>query len=213
MNEETDKEIKKRIEGIFPHPSTASAMVDLIVHKRPRGWSRKSNATYYKEIYAKQMRESIDTMIASGNRLIYRYETWCNEDHGDMSPSTLYLRINQSIRYLIEQMDTDEHKYAKWYETVRISREKNVGVIVEFIPGLANESGFKPDVIEPKDIGRPPWERQMDEWLESNNNSPFVKEGLALAPEEIVTIKIKLQQLSNVMANVTSSSIKIVKVA
>src|SRR4051812_14140417 len=99
MSEEVDKEIKKRIEGIFPNPQTASAIVDLVVHKRPKGWSRKSNATYYKEIYAKQMKESVDKMIETGNRLVYKYEVWCNEDDGNMSPGTLYLRINQSIRY------------------------------------------------------------------------------------------------------------------
>lgn len=209
---DTDEQIKQRLKEIFPSPQVASAVTDLVIHKRPRGWSRKSNATYYKEIYAKQIRDDIDKMIATGNRLVYAYAKWCNEEHGDMSPSTLYQRINQSIRYLIEQMDTPERKYDKWYETVKVERERGLGVTIEFIPGLSSQSTFAAEVVEPKAHMRV-WERQLDEWLESNDTEPFVKEGLALSPDDIVSMKNKFKQLSNVMANVTSSCIKIIKLA
>jgi hypothetical protein len=211
MNEQDnlDEKMKERLHQIFPSPHVASAMVDAIVHNRPAGWSRKSNAPYYKEIYGKQMKADIDKMIVSGKDLVFRYETWCDETFG-MTPNTLYCRVNQSIRYVIEQMDADG-KYRNWYERVRITREPKNGVVIRFIAGLSDINPMSADIIEPKDEGRHRWLHRMDEWLESDDTIPFCAEGLAMSPEEMDKVRIQLQQLVGIQYSIRSESVKIIK--
>lgn len=208
-----DEEIKKRLGNIFPDARTASKVVDIVVQgtSRPVNWSRKSNAPYYKEMYAKQLKSEIDKMLSNGNDIVYRYSTWCTIET-KMTTNTLYTRINQSIRYLIDHMDTPDHYYAKWYETVRVSREKEVGVIIRFIPGIrcGNLENFKADEIQPKEQ-MPRWRMNLEDWLESSDPKPFVAENLALTPEEITLFKEQFSNITNVIASVTSASIKVIK--
>lgn len=207
-----DNEIKTRLNSLFPNPEIASRVTDLVVpNKRPKGWSKHSNAPYYKAIYAKQIKHEIDRMVENNQDMItYRYSVWCNDDTG-MSPNTLYSRINLSIRYLIDYLDTD-NKYALWYETVRIEKKIGIGVVIQTIPGLkgAKEDGFSAEFVEGKE-NLPVWRQAMDTYLESNSTVPFIKDGLILTPSEIVSMKNELCQLSNITFSVTSSCIKIIK--
>ena len=203
-----DEKIKERLNGIFSSPAIASKVVNLVVHNRPAGWSRKSNAPYYKEKYALQLKSEIDKMIESGKPLCFRYSVWCTEETR-MSKQTLYNRINQSIRYLIEQLDIDRY-YAKWYESVEIERERSIGISIYFIVGLSGTEQFKAELIEPKE-NAPIWKREMDAWLESDNIRPFCKEGLALTEQEVIDLSVELDTLSGIKASVTSSSVKIIR--
>lgn len=207
--ENTDQAIKERLESIYPNPEVAAKIVNLVVHNRPLGWGRKSNAPYYKEIYAKQLKTEIDKMIANNKPLCFRYATWCNTNTG-MSRQTLYNRVNQSIRYLVEQMDADR-TYYNWLQSVRIERLHGVGIVISYIAGLSASEQFKADEIEPRE-NMPPWKRDMEDWLESDNITPFCKEGLALSPEEVFNLTKTLGALSNIQAFVDSASVKIIKV-
>lgn len=211
-NDETNAAIKSRLSAIFPDPATAARVVEAVVHSRPLGWSRKSNAPYYKEMYAEQMRAEADRMLASGNPLVYRYDKWCTDDT-QMSKNTLYTRINQAVRYLVECMDAPDRRYSKWHDTTRTYRKSGVGVVIEFIPGLRGEdkSGFKADEIQPRE-NMPRWKREMEDWLESDSVTPFSIENLALGPDEIAELKVQFAQLSSVIASIKSSSIKIIRV-
>lgn len=206
----TEQAIKDKLESIFPSPEIASKVVNLIVHNRPAGWSRRSNAPYYKEVYAKQLKAEVDKMLENKKPLCFRYSTWCNTNTG-MSHQTLYNRINQSIRYLIEQMDID-NKYRNWSDMVRVERMPGVGIIISFIPGLLEDESFRADEIEPRDT-MPIWKREMEDWLESDSIKPFCKEGLALTPQEVIDITTSLGTLTNVQASVTSKAIKIIRTA
>src|ERR1017187_2048547 len=130
QQDDINKSIDKRLDEVLPGKLAAKA-VDLAIHNRPIGWSRKSNAPYYRELYAKQIKAEADDMIKTGSPKCYRYTMWCNDNTG-MSRQTLYNRINQSIRYLIEQMDTNDHIYAKWYDSVNVCRDRDIGVVIKF---------------------------------------------------------------------------------
>lgn len=212
-DEEKDKDIKERLHSIFPSPEVASAVVDLVVHNRPKGWSRRSNAPYYKEIYATAIKREIDAMIDSGGKeLVFRYAVWCTDATG-ISPKTLYNRLNQSIRYLIDHMDTRDHKYGKWYEGVRIESKQKLGIVIRNILGI-NEmpENAHTELVEPK-ANMPMWMQKMEQWLESDEQKPFVQEGLLLSPEEIRKLNLQFMSLSSVAASVTSSCVKIIKIA
>ena len=210
MAENANNQIKERLNSIFPNPQVASKIVDMVIHNRPLGWSRKSNAPYYKEMYAEQVRDDIDKMVESGNPICYRYAKWCNEDT-NMSKQTLYNRINQSIRYLIEQLDMPDRKYRKWYETVHVERVSGVGVTITFIVGLHDKQSFRADEVQPRD-NMPQWQRRMEDWLESDSIKPFCEEGLCLSPEQIAELTTNLSNLTNVQASVKCESVKIIRI-
>lgn len=208
-NPDTREEIRRTIQSIFPSPDVASQVVDLVVNKRPKGWSRKSNAPYYKKVFATQIKHWIDRMIESGNSIVYRYKDFCTDDTG-MSESSLYIMVNQSIRFLIDNMD-ENGKYERWYDSVRTTRKPGVGIIVNYLPGLSPLSQAQPEMAEPKET-MPRWKQQMEEWLESDSTTPFIQEGLILSPEEIEALEVQFSQLSNVQASIKSSCIKIIKI-
>jgi hypothetical protein len=184
MNEEERK--RKFVEDIFPSPEVASRIVDIVVHNKPQGWSRKSNAPYYKEIYALRTKKHIDIMMETKKDLTYFYATWCGEKDEKMSKQTLYVMINQSLRYLIDKLDTPDRKYGRWYETVRLKIMHNVGIRISYIVGFGE--GGEDVVLTIPDAEKPVW-RQMENWLESDSNEPFCQEGLVLSPQEIRDIK------------------------
>lgn len=208
----TDEAIKKRIEGIFPSPEVASQVINMVVSERPPGWSKHSNAPYYKKIYADQLKPQIDKMIETGNSIIFYYSRWCN-DETMMSRDTLYQRINQSLMYILVKMDPDK-KYAQWRERVDIHRNHPAvkGILIEYVPGLSNvpSEQFIGEEVSPR-ADLPSWRKRMDVWLESDSMDPFVQEKLILTPDEVVTLKKELAGMSHIQAFVSPTTIKIVK--
>lgn len=206
-------DLHDKITQIFKNPAQAAKVVDAIVQgPRPAGWSRKSMAPYYKELYGQEMKESLDTIMANRIDVIYDYETF--EKMG-MSRNTVYLRVNQSLRYLMERMDPD-HKYAKFYrECLQITKERNVGVRISLIPEYRNSqvSEFKPKPVMPKSEA-PLWRRKLEAFLESAQpgDKPFIQEHLALTPEEIKALKESFYGVKGFLVNITSFSVKVVRI-
>lgn len=204
-------EVKNAIKSIFVNPVTASKAVDMLVHshKKPQGWSRRSNAPYYKERYALQLKEVLDAMIEDHQVRLYRYSEWPG-----MSPQSLYLRINQSIRYLCDCMDTPEHKYARFCETLVLSRERNIGVRIEIRNGLeTSDHVFAPSSVVPQ-YEAPRWRQKIETWLEEAEpeHGPLLIENLMLSPDEVRELKLQFAGLQNVQVSITATTIKLLKV-
>lgn len=187
----------------LPNGKTMSKVVNFIAKKRPHGWSRRSYASYYKEEYAMWLKTDIDAMIESRKSLIYRYDRY------NVSANSLYLRVNQALFYLLDEengMDK-EGKYRKFRNSVKIRREPKVGIIFEFDAVL--ESTDAGELVDAKSH-RPKWMEKMDRWLEdTEDDKPFIQEGLMLTPTEIEQIVLEMPE--NVLSDVTSRHVKIIK--
>jgi hypothetical protein len=207
-------ELEQTVKQIFVNPTVAQRIVEIATSDRPLGWSSKSNATYYKKIYADEIRPFIDAMMIDRRDIVYRYTIFCTPETG-LSKQTIYNRVNQSIRYLKERGTAeDRKKYNDWDEQVKVERIRDVGVVISYIDKEPETVGIplKPESIEPK-ASKPVWMRRMDDWLEDNDNfEPFVKEGLALSIEEQTSIKVRLSGLKNVQASITDESVKIIRI-
>ena len=197
-------------------PVGVEKIVKLLQATKPAGWSHHSNAPYYKKLYADEIKPFIEQMLVDKEDIIYDYATWCTEET-NISPQTLYNRVNQSIRWLLEQSSTVEEreKYKRWYELVRVERQKNLGVRISFIPGFGNTESVK---LTPKSVGakvtKPLWLRKLDDWIEDSDNfEPFVKDGLALSTDEIVDLKVRLNGLSNLQASITQDRVAIIRLS
>ena len=206
-DEQTDHTIKERLSQIFANPETAQAIASTISSPRPAGWGRKSSAPYFKRCYALEIQEAINKQLQTGGDIVYRYDTYC--EALNISERTLYARINQSLLFLCERMDA-EGIYKRWYDSVDISQKPGLGVTIS-IAKIDESRQLKPEFVVPlKDL--PVWRRDLEDWLESDNDRPYAQEQLALSAEQVVQIKEELASLIGIMAYITPSSIKIIRV-
>jgi hypothetical protein len=206
--------------SLFPDEASKLTYIRRITRKRPVGWGGRSNSPYYRESYAKAIQRDIDMMISTREPILYRYSKHCGPESG-ISTKTLYLKINQAMMYLLEELDKDG-KYKEWRSVVEIHCKKGLGVMIEFTR-LFRENFVKtsedltadfinqvsPNEVEPERI--PAWRRKMNEWLESDDVKPYHQTRLAISEEEIREIKIELSVLSNIEFEISSSSLSIVK--
>jgi len=209
--EEATKKMREHMHSVFPDAATASRMAALASSHLPSGVSTKCCYPYYKELYALQIKKTIDEMIRSKETVIFRYNVWGET----MSKQTLYTRINQSLRYLVECLDTPDMRYSSWRKLVNITRsEKRGGVVIEFIPEFRGGDTIAPfvgELVVPAEVGTPKWRLDMDEWIESDETRPFVRERLALTVEVVKELKLELKQIMGVAANVDCTSIRIIR--
>lgn len=203
------EEAEKRIQKIFADPQVQSEVVDIVVRNKPPGWSRKSQAPYYNERYALQLKDTLDAMMASKQDAVYSFSKFPGK-----SINAIYARVNQSVGFLRRYMDPTK-KYSNFLDIVNIRRDSKVGVLLEIKEEFrqGNDDNFKAQLIQPKSA-KPIWKAQVDEFLENATpeSKPLLIENLALAPDEITELKIQLHGLSSVISSVTTHSIKIIKV-
>jgi len=202
----TEEKLKK----IFVNPEHQAKVVDILVNNKPRNWSRRSNAPYYREVYALEVKAVIDRMLVDRLDSCYDYEHFKKIG---MNRDTVYTRVYQGIRYLLDNLDTEDHKYARFMEMVRLERDRGVGVVLRFIPEFreANVSSFTPTKVIPKEKV-PQWKDDITEYLEKGEaGKPLFIDKLALTTEEINDIKLSLHGLKGVISNITAHSIKIIK--
>jgi hypothetical protein len=213
MPDETDKAISERIHAIFPSKEIAARIADLVINKRPIGVSKRAYYPYYKETHASMVRGPIDKMILSRESIIFRYAEFC-EGASAMSENTLYNMVMQATRYLVECMDTPEMKYRAWRASVRFHRSKSRGgVCIDFKPEFRahDNKDLGELVIAPED-GTPKWKIEMDNWLESDDKKPFIREHMTLSAMEVKDLKMEILELKGIMGSIDCTSIKLMKV-
>jgi len=182
-------------------------VVNLVVKKRPHGWSRKSYATYYKRRYAEWLKRDIDEMIKDRKPRTYRKDLWPN-----VSVRSLYLRVNQSLRYLLDiENNMDEQGiYKKFREEVLITMINDTGVVMKFDDVLEGDSPKAEVCIAEED--NPAWRYAMNEWLDNPEaTEPFHKDGLLLTPEQCEQLNAELDGLTNIIFSVSTREVKIIK--
>ena len=208
MPEHEHANVADKLEQIIANPVTRSAIASIISSPRPQGWGRKSTATYFKKVYADELIPHIDSQIESGKDLIFRYNVWCQQLH--ISERTLYTRFNQAILFLLERLDPTG-KYNKWYDSVDIDTKSNSLGIVFSVVRSQMAQAIKPELIEPAQ-SLPKWRTQLADWLENDESDSFVREHLALSPEDITKLRDEFMGNEGLMVDIKSHSIKIVKV-
>ena len=194
----------------FQSGKIANKIINMVTHNKPVGVSRRSQYPYYKESYAKWVKADVDRMIESGQELVYDYSTFCTEE-SNISELTLYARISQGIRFLVDHLDDDKATYFHWYEDIEISKNRKLGgVAITWKPEFIHGSDLHPRLAEPvKAI--PIWRRELNEWLESDQTKPFVKENLQLTTDIIKELNREFEGTLGMMISITNSSIKVVK--
>lgn len=208
----TTPEDTKAILATLFKPEQAKKVVEaLSIPKKPAGWSRHSRATYYGEVYARQIKAIFDGIADDRQDRIFFYASL-----PQFSAQTIYTRINQSIRYLVDVLDEDG-TYRKLRGIIDIHRDRvrkglRFELRKEFRENLESSS-FKPVEMIPT-IEMPKWKQKIETWLEKSEpgQKPFTLERLALTPDEIKELKEQFMGLTNVISYVAATEIKLVKV-
>lgn len=214
-----EDDLNNRIKSIFASPDVSKKIIAAVTTKKPPGWGRKSCAPYYKEPYGKQLQQMADEMIRSRQSIVFDYARFCYDTSNParMSTKSLYLRVNQSINFLLNEIDLHlpDHPYAKWHAMVKVRVKADVGVIIEYIPELVNyelgEGLLSPKMMTPLS-DKPKWREAMAKWLEdSSDGRPFVKENLCLTKEDREEIERELAGLENILADIETTHVKLIK--
>lgn len=208
---------KEKFSTLFPDPVVKSKVMDILTSSKPLGAGRKSSYPYYKDSYAKEIQVEVDKMITNRSDIVFRFDSHCSSL--DITERSLYLRINQSIRCLCDRHDPSGI-YKEWYTCVRLTIVKGLGIRISFRPEFrhmlintlkADEVMVEENVVEISTM--PKWKRDMDEWLESGETNSFVREKLALTDKEVKDLRMQLDDLQDIEADVKSASIKIIRLA
>lgn len=178
--------------------------------KKPLGWSKHSRAPYYKEVYGLEAKAFFDKLMAKTNKEdeIIRYKA-----NPNVKPATLYARFYQSTRYLIDFLDTPEHKYKDFILNLIVERERGVGIRISF-PHAIEFSVDNPfataELVVEKGYD---WEDELNEYLEKGEvGKKKTIDKLALSPEQIADLKESFSQLKNLVYKVESDKIVLLKI-
>ena len=174
LNTHTTEQLAEAVKAKFQDPKVRQAILNSVVYSKPSGWSSRSRATYYCEACAKQVLPYIDQMILDKKSLVWEYKMF-----PEMAPNTLYLRINHSIRYILDCLDP-ELKYRRWYEMTRRTNKHTVGVIISYKIQFRETAidDFSPRSIVPE-ADKPKWRESIDKYMEDPNvTKPLIIENL-----------------------------------
>lgn len=173
--------------------------------RRPLHTSRRSNYSYYHEVFALEVKQVLDDMIADKKDRIWRLSSY-----PDLKVSSLYMRIYQGIRYLIENMDPDGI-YAKYrLEYMTLTKEKD-GVRLSWLRDRLEGRGFKPDIVSDREITHE-WKEHVERFIEQSDEKILHLKNLALTIQQVNDLQSSFEGLEGIMSVVTEREIKIVKV-
>lgn len=202
----------------FPDRQTAQRVVDIIVRKRPVGWSRKSYATYYREEYAISIKKILDALAENKKPKVLRLD-----QYPSMSINSLYLFVNQAAHFLRDSMDGEERDadgrvirtaghYARQWQSVKVEKHRAHGVTIKYKDFVAEN--FEAEDFVPAS-NMPKWKKELDQYLlDSKIVKPFHKDNLMLTPQDMQQLNNELgdlQDAGQIQYVVTSKEIKVLK--
>lgn len=195
------------VREIFKDPAQQRLVVDALLVKRPVGYSRRSNLPYYNETFGAHLKETADVMISTRCDQCFFFK-----DFPNVKPVTLYLRIWQSIKYLVERMDNENRTYLTWQSQIDISRKPHTGILLAWKEPFrdAVPCPFKPRPVIPKSAV-PTWKKDIEDFLADGSKSKFFIDGLALTPEQMKELKDSFALVQGLLVVVRSNEVKLIK--
>lgn len=186
-----------------PSAIKADATGTVIAQKAPhKSKDYFKGGSYYKLHFAREVQVTIDKMMQDGEDCQYSYEQFPH-----LKASALYLRITQSLLYLIRELDTEDRQYAQFRKRIEVTRE-NTGVCLRIKKAHVNVAAQK---IKPRE-DKCKWKESLEDILENGAlNRQYKISQLQLTPEEQTEIRLIASEIKGVTVVVTSYEIVIVK--
>ena len=203
----------KNIQDLFKKvdkEKLAKLLADRGDTKKPNNWSSLTNAPYYRERFALELKVVLDEMIQEAEANIFEDREFFYSSFPTLSHNTLYLRVNQSKLYLVNKLDS-ENKYKRFLELVAITREKS-GIRLSYNRDVLHPAvPLKANKVMPIEQQTITWKVKLDEFLSSDKAGVFELDKLALDDDDIEVITNSLSQLNNVIYSIKNDKIRIVR--
>lgn len=175
---ETNSTLEKLLREVLHSEEFQKHLASVSHYKRPANTSKAGNYSYYKPVYALQVKSVIDLMLQDK-----KDREWKFADFPNMRPKTLKLRVWQGIRYLIDCLDTPDKTYAKFWE-VTVIETTRTGIRLGFVQDLLEDRGFKPQVVT-MEYKMQQWKVELDKFLNDRKKRVLKLKQLSLTNEEI----------------------------
>lgn len=183
----------EQIRQVLMNTRLAKAVSGLPSKKTPHNWSYRSSSPYYKEYYGKELKGVFDRLAAGGPPEVFSFSDGRQKN---MLPGTVYLRVNQSILYLLEQLDTEDDYYKKLRKRIVVERKLGLGIKLSLRPdGITEDAkSFKPMTEHQMVTEAPRWKRILLEWVSNANvGDEYDKEGLSLTASEVKELEVEFR--------------------
>lgn len=169
----------------------------------------ETTSPYYKETEALLLKPALDDMIADENHqaIEFRFEEYV----GYYKPNTLYNKILQSFKYIVDHYDTPDFKYKKFRDSVSISKEES-GVLISWKSGTTQRTTTPPFGFSRvhKVAEDTKWKEVLLEYLSAENVKPLTITEISLTPEQITWAESLIAEQPYYTGVVSATKIKIV---
>ena len=125
------KTLKENLRAIPMHKLITEVYGDI---RRPLNSSRSTNSPYYKEKFAIELRDAVcEPMLDEQSRGIFQDKMLRYEAHPEYTHQTLYIKVQQSRKYLLDFLDTEDRKYVKFFDSIIVDTV-SVGFLIQGLP-------------------------------------------------------------------------------
>lgn len=196
-------EIEHSLKVLLATPELLNKLIQEKERSRTRrkNWSRLSRSSYYNKRYALELKALVDDMLSRGVDKEFRFE-----DYQELKPTTIYLRVNHSKLYLLDELDPQEY-YKEQFQRIHISKEKT-GIRLTLLKEHLAELKAVDISLDEKQSN---WQSKIDEYLEvaKPGHKPLHLKGLSLTAEEVDILKQSFLPLEHVGAIITATEIMV----
>ncbi len=170
-----------------------------------RNTEERSGGNYYNRNDAEKLKPFLDEMIVDGEPREFRFV-----DYPQWSPNTVWLKINQAIKYIVDNLDTEDRKYAIFRNRLKICKIET-GVLFKIVdsPTINGWIAHKVSGEISKELET--YKDQVFRFMETSEEGEELDlKDLTISEEEVIKMKELLDPSPIFAAFVSCSRIKII---
>lgn len=213
LDQQPDKENEKSepvepnllvtLQSLLSDPKFLERLASVKKAKRPANTSRSGTYSYYRDVFALEIRAVVDQMIERTCDKEFFYS-----DYPELRPSSIYMRIWQGKKFLLDFLDPDG-KYNQVFSMIEISREKT-GVRLSWLRDKLMGKQFIARDVTIKDKTKQ-WKDEVEAFLQDRSMSTLHLKRLHLTTDEMMDLESSFNTIEGIDALITENEIKIIK--
>src|SRR6266550_1763534 len=205
INNASNEQLKCVIEG-FKDLIKANPKLQKKILKSTE---ERSSGNYYNKGDAEKLKPFLDEMIIDGEPREFRFS-----DYPQCSPNTVWLKINQAIKYIVDNLDDNEKKYAFFRNKLKICKTET-GVLLKIVdsPTINGWIAHKVSNLENSKVLET-YKDQVFHFMETSSEGEELDiKDLNIDEEEVSKMKTLLDPSPIFAAFVSQNRIKVVHLA
>jgi hypothetical protein len=197
--------IVSALENLLENPVFLEKLAQASIKKikRPPSVSKLSNFSYYREQFGREQKVALDIMIESKKDIEWKYS-----EYPELKPASLYQRVYQGLRFVLECLDQEGHYFK--YRQMMVLHKTGTSVRLSWIRDLLEGKTFAPSTVTDREKTYE-WKDKVEEFIEDRKQKILHLKNLSLTPEQIQDLQLSFEANEGIMAVISEKEIKIVK--